>query len=164
MYQLDPQPIPENTNLLDQVPHPFLFVFVFLVLFQLHHTSARVAVILIGFVVTLIQTLTDTPLPTFPETIASLRAWIGFDRLTQGLRMHSACPKCHSIYPVPGPATCTQTVGRATCNTRLLKTTPSGRLSQTPAKQYAYLPLEESLQRLFRRQGFEEMIGKWRDH
>lgn len=164
MYQLDPQPIPENTNLLDQVPHPFLFVFVFLVLFQLHHTSERVAVILIGFVVTLIQTLTDTPLPTFPETIVSLRAWIGFDRLTQGLRMHSACPKCHSIYPVPGPATCTQTVGRATCNTRLLKTTPSGRLSQTPAKQYAYLPLEESLQRLFRRQGFEEMIGKWRDH
>ena len=161
VYRLDEPPAPQQTRLSDQIPRPLVFVFAFLVLFQLHHISERAALVLVSFVTILVQSLTDV-IPPIPETIGQLKAWIGFDSLTEGLRMHSACQECHAIYPIPGPNTCTQTNFRTTCGAQLLKTRLNGQRSQTPIKQYAYLPLEESLKRLFRRQDFESKIEEWR--
>ncbi|KAI9243257.1 hypothetical protein BDA99DRAFT_566755 [Phascolomyces articulosus] len=154
--------IPSSINdPLDYVQHPLIYVFVFIVLFQIHHISERTAAILISFIGVLIGGYAgEIVRRSVPKTIAAMKKWIGFNKLTTDFIMYSACPTCHAIYPLPGPERCTephQRLDGTLCDTELLKPSNNNH-SRRPLKQYAYNPLEQSLRRLFMRKGFEENI------
>ncbi|KAG2226910.1 hypothetical protein INT45_010189 [Circinella minor] len=68
-----------------------------------------------------------------------MKKWIGLDYLAEDLRMYSACPTFHAIYPLPGPQNCTNSSRRM-----------NGTLCDTP------------LLGLFMRESFEEKIEQWK--
>ncbi|KAG2216480.1 hypothetical protein INT45_014040 [Circinella minor] len=150
---------------LDHLPNPLIYIFVFLVLFQINHISERIANTLISFISVLIGGFVGEEIrQCIPHSIAGMKKWIGLDYLTEDLRMYSACPTCHTIYPLPGPERCTNLSRRMNgtlCDTPLIKSTSTNNRG-TPYKKYAYYPLEDSLKRLFMRDNFEEKIEPWK--
>ena len=154
---------------LDHLPNPLIYIFVFLVLFQINHISERIANTLISFISVLIGGFVGEEIrQCIPHSIAGMKKWIGLDYLTEDLRMYSACPTCHAIYPLPGPERCTNPSRRMNgtlCDTPLLKSTSTSTRSNNrgmPYKKYAYYPLEDSLKRLFMRENFEDKIEQWK--
>ncbi|KAG2205922.1 hypothetical protein INT45_006352, partial [Circinella minor] len=152
---------------LDHLPHPLIYIFVFLVLFQINHISERIANTLINFISVLIGVFAGEEVrQCIPHSISGMKKWIGLDYLTEDLRMYSACPTCHAIYPLPGPERCTNPSRRMNgtlCDTPLLKSTSTrSNNRETPYKKYAYYPLEDSLKRLFMRENFEDKIEQWK--
>ncbi|KAG2203672.1 hypothetical protein INT45_013236, partial [Circinella minor] len=154
---------------LDHLPNPLIYIFVFLVLFQINHISERIANTLISFISVLIGGFVGEEIrQCIPHSIAGMKKWIGLDYLTEDLRMYSACPTCHAIYPLPGPERCTNPSRRMNgtlCDTPLLKSTSTSTRSNNrgmPYKKYAYYPLEDSLKRLFMRGNFEDKIEQWK--
>ena len=85
-------------RMIDTVPHPYLFVFMFIAIFQLYHLSQRTAAVLINFLKALMHVL-NAPAFQFPNTITTMRDYIGFEQLTAPLTMYVVCPACHAIYP-----------------------------------------------------------------
>ncbi|KAG2203970.1 hypothetical protein INT45_009683, partial [Circinella minor] len=152
-------------SLLDHLPNPLIYIFVFLVLFQINHISERIANTLIGFISVLIGGFVGEEIrQCIPHSIAGMKKWIGLDYLTEDLRMYSACPTCHTIYLLPGPERCTNPsrhMNGTLCDTPLIKSTSTNNRG-TPYKKYAYYPLEDSLKRLFMRDNFEEKIEQWK--
>ncbi|KAG2216359.1 hypothetical protein INT45_001611 [Circinella minor] len=141
---------------LDHLQHPLIYIFVFLVLFQINHISERIANTLISVISVLIGSFASEKIrQCIPHSIAGMKKWIGLDYLTEDLQMYSACPTCHAIYPLPGPQNCTNPSRRMNgtlCDTPLLKLIASSNNRGNP------YPLEDSLKRLFMRENFEEKI------
>ncbi|KAG2209024.1 hypothetical protein INT45_008885 [Circinella minor] len=151
---------------LDHLQHPLIYIFVFLVLFQINHISERIANTLISFISVLIGSFAGEEIrQCIPHSIAGMKKWFGLDYLTEDLQMYSACPTCHAIYLLPGPQNCTNPSRRMNgtlCDTPLLKSTASSNNRGNPYKKYAYYPLEDSLKRLFMRENFEEKTEQWK--
>ena len=154
-------------RMIDTVPHPYLFVFMFLAIFQLYHLSQRTAAVLIGFFKALMRVL-NAPAFQFPDTITTIRDYIGFEQLTAPLTMYVVCPACHAIYPpTTAPDSCeTRHLNSTLCGTGLFKISRRNarQTRGTPLKQYAYYPLRAGLQKFFKREGFEQKINRWRQH
>ena len=134
----------------EHIPQAYMFIFMFLVLFQLHHLSERTASTLISFVIMLVGAM-SLPVINFPRTMTTIRQRIGFNELTAPIRLYVSCSTCHAVYVLAdAPDTCTVTHLNATvCGNVLFKTTTvQGRQHQTPLKPFPYFPLRAGLEEL----------------
>ncbi|KAG2215406.1 hypothetical protein INT45_010426, partial [Circinella minor] len=119
---------------LDHLPHPLIYIFVFLVLFQINHISERIANILINFISVLIGVFAG-------------------EEVRQCIP-HSISERCTNP---------SRRMNGTLCDTPLLKSTSTRSNNQgTPYKKYAYYPLKDSLKRLFMRENFEDKTEQWK--
>ncbi|KAG2212507.1 hypothetical protein INT45_000346 [Circinella minor] len=92
----------DNDDIMNEEPVPafdklYMFIGLFIILFQRQYLSEVAAEILMAFI-NIILSYTNISCLKLPKKLSILRQYMGVDIFEEGLKRYVACKKCHKIY------------------------------------------------------------------